>query len=378
MINLAYRDIAHSFGKFVTTAVGVGLLIGVVLIMIGVFRGMAHDAMMVSNDLNADIWIVQKNTLGPFAESSRLHEDLKYSLRSLRGVKAAEPLTFQSVQIYPNQKAVRVYVMGYDSRAAIIPYHLREGRPIQSPQSEMIADSKSGLKLGESVSLGRGKYTVVGMTHKTVSSGGDPMIYLDLDEAQELQFQFSNEQIRNDRYRGTTAAANQTVNTFVLSVDEGIDTQKLSDEIKRWKHVEAYTNTEQEAILTKNLIERSAKQIGLFTVILLIVSAVIISLIIYTMTINKIKEIAILKLIGSPNLVIVKMIGQQSVLLGIIAFIAGNLFAHASADIFPKTIVLWYSDAAKLFLVIVMVSILASLTGIRSALKVDPSTAIGG
>ncbi len=377
MINLAYRDISHSLGKFVTTAVGVGLLIGVVLIMIGVFRGMAYDAMIVPNDLQADIWIVQNDTLGPFAESSRLHEDVKYSLRSIRGVKEAYPLTFQSVQIYPNNKAVRVYVMGYDTGSSLKPYRLTEGRGIQSTQSEMIADSKSGLKLGESVSLGRGRYTVVGMTHKTVSSGGDPMIYLDLDEAQELQFQFSNGQIRNDRYRGT-AAANQTVNTFVLRAHEGVDTQNLSEEIERWKHVEAYTGAEQETILTKNLIERSAKQIGLFTVILLIVSAVIISLIIYTMTINKIKEIAILKLIGAPNNVIIKMIGQQSVLLGIIAFIAGNLFAHASADIFPKTIILWGSDAAILFVVIVMVSIVASLTGIRSALKVDPSTAIGG
>ncbi len=378
MINLAYRDISHSFGKFVTTAVGVGLLIGVVLIMIGVFRGMAHDAMIVPNDLQADIWIVQKDTLGPFAESSRLHEDLKYSLRSIRGVKEVYPLTFQSVQIYPDQKAVRVYVMGYDTHGSLIPYRLVEGREIQSAQNEMIADTKSGLKLGESVSLRRGVYTVVGMTRKTVSSGGDPMIYLDLDEAQELQFQFSNEQIRNDRYRGAATAANQTVNTFVLRVHEGIDSKELSNEIERWKHVAVYTNTEQETILTKNLIERSAKQIGLFTVILLIVSAVIISLIIYTMTINKIKEIAILKLIGAPNIVIVKMIGEQSVLLGIIAFIAGNLFAHASADIFPKTIILWYGDAAKLFVVIVIVSILASLTGIRSALKVDPSTAIGG
>ncbi len=378
MINLAYRDISHSFGKFVTTAVGVGLLIGVVLIMIGVFRGMAHDAMIVPNDLQADIWIVQKDTLGPFAESSRLHEDLKYSLRSIGGVKEVYPLTFQSVQIYPNHKAVRVYVMGYDTRTSLKPYRLVEGREIQSAQNEMIADSKSGLKLGESVTLGRGTYTVVGMTRKTVSSGGDPMIYLDLDEAQELQFQFSNGQIRNDRYRGASTAPNLTVNAFVLRVHEGIDAQELSDEIERWKHAEVYTNTEQETILTKNLIERSAKQIGLFTVILLIVSAVIISLIIYTMTINKIKEIAILKLIGAPNIVIVKMIGQQSVLLGIIAFIAGNLFAHASADIFPKTIILWYSDAAKLFIVIVIVSILASLTGIRSALKVDPSTAIGG
>ena len=39
MINLAQRDIAHSLGKFIVTALGVGMLIGVVLIMIGVYRG---------------------------------------------------------------------------------------------------------------------------------------------------------------------------------------------------------------------------------------------------------------------------------------------------------------------------------------------------
>ena len=31
----------------------------------------------ISNDINADLWIVQEDTLGPFAESSRVHEDLK-------------------------------------------------------------------------------------------------------------------------------------------------------------------------------------------------------------------------------------------------------------------------------------------------------------
>ena len=101
-------------------------------------------------------------------------------------------------------------------------------------------------------------------------------------------------------------------------------------------------------------------------------------LIIYTMTMGKIKEIAILKLIGAPNKTIVKMIAQQSLLLGVIAFVAGNLFAHASADLFPKTIILIPFDAMKLLVVVVIVSMLASLSGIRSALRVDPATAIGG
>jgi len=377
MINLAQRDIAHSMGKFITTALGVGMLIGVVLIMIGVYRGMAHDAMIVPNDLGAELWVVQKDTLGPFAENSRLHEDLKYALKGLSGIREVHPLTFQSVQIPKEDKEIRVFALGYEALSGYLPFRLMEGRAIRVPQQEIIVDSKTGLKLGDSVLLGRETYTVVGRTHKAVSSGGDPMVYLDLNEAQELQFLFSNEQIRNDRIRGGSSSTSM-VNTFVLNVHQGFDPSEVARQIERWKHQKVYTADQQETILTKNLIERSAKQIGLFTVILLIVSSVIISLIIYTMTIGKIKEIAILKLIGAPNSVITKMIGQQSVLLGIMAFIGGNIFAHASADIFPKTIILVPSDALKLLVVVIVVSILASLSGIRTALRVDPASAIGG
>lgn len=377
MINLAQRDITHSFGKFITTALGVGMLIGVVLIMIGVYRGMKHDALIVPNDLGAELWVVQKDTLGPFAENSRLHEDLKYALKGFTGVREVNPITFQSVQVPHGEKKVRVFALGYEVLSGYMPYKLIEGRVIHIPQKEIIVDTKTGFQLGEKIPLGREIYTVVGRTHKAVSSGGDPMVYLDLHEAQELQFLFSNEQIRNDRMRGGMLSTS-TVNTFVLKLDKGFALSAVAHEIERWKHQKVYTAEEQEKILTTNLIERSAKQIGMFTVILLIVSSVIISLIIYTMTIGKMKEIAILKLIGAPNGVITKMIAQQSLLLGILAFIGGNIFAHISADHFPKTIILIPSDALKLMVVVIIVSMLASLSGIRTALRIDPSSAIGG
>ena len=43
MISLAGRDIHHSWGKFVFTGFGLGLLIGVTLIMAGVYRGLVED-----------------------------------------------------------------------------------------------------------------------------------------------------------------------------------------------------------------------------------------------------------------------------------------------------------------------------------------------
>jgi len=72
----------------------------------------------------------------------------------------------------------------------------------------------------------------------------------------------------------------------------------------------------------------ASKQIGMFTVILLVVSIVIIAMIIYNMTVEKIKEIAVMKLIGIPNKLIIKMIIQETVLLGVLAFISGVSFSH--------------------------------------------------
>jgi len=105
---------------------------------------------------------------------------------------------------------------------------------------------------------------------------------------------------------------------------------------------------------------------------------VIIALIIYTMTLEKIKEISILKLIGIPNFTISKMIIQETVTLGVLAFVSGNVFARAVSGVFPKRIVLELGDAFSLFGVILVSSIFASLFGIYKVIKTDPSDAIGG
>ena len=43
---------------------------------------------------------------------------------------------------------------------------------------------------------------------------------------------------------------------------------------------------------------------------------------------EKMKEISIMKLIGIPNSVIIKLLVEETLLLGIIAFIPGNIFSH--------------------------------------------------
>jgi putative ABC transport system permease protein len=382
MINLAYKDIQHTLSKFIVTAMGVGMLLGIVLIMIGVYRGMAEDAKVLLNDINADIWVVQQHTLGPFAESSRLYQDLQDSIKVIQGVDKAAAMTFQGMQLFDKQhNAVRVYTVGYDPLGdfqVIDPEALIAGRALRESHYEMVVTDKTGFALSEKIRVGREIFTVVGITQGTVSSGGDPIVYVSLKDAQVMQFSFSNPRIRNDRDRGLEGKDSQLVNVVVASLKPTYQAKEVAQQIERWKHLTVYTQAEQIFILSKNVIERSSKQIGLFTLILVLVSSIIIGLIIYTMTLEKIKEISIMKLIGIPNILITKMIVQETILLGAIAFFFGNVFALLIYSNFPKRVLLEPTDSFALLVVIIFTSFLSSLIGVYKVLKADPAQAIGG
>ena len=381
MINLAQKEIAHTFGKFIVTAAGVGMLLGIVMIMMGVYRGMIIDAQVLLNDLDVDLWVVQENTLGPFAEASRVHEDLKDTIHVIQGIDKSEGITFQNLQLPSKNGAVRVFAIGFNPFGDIDPINpkrLIAGRGIKRSHYEMVVTDKTGFKLGDKINLGRDVYTVVGVTHGTVSSGGDPLVYISLKDAQELQFLYSNARIRNDRARGINGVNSYMVNAIVATLKSGYDVDAVANDIRRFKHKSVYTAKEEKTILTKNLIKMASKQIGMFTVILVVVSTIIIALIIYTMTLEKMKEIAIMKLIGIPNSLIIKMIVQETVLMGVLAFIAGNIFAHLIYSKFPKRVVLETPDAFGLFVVVIIASILASFVGVRKVIAADPAEAIGG
>jgi putative ABC transport system permease protein len=168
------------------------------------------------------------------------------------------------------------------------------------------------------------------------------------------------------------------VNAVVATVNAGHTPKEVALQIERWKHKGVFTNEAQKEILTGNLIKMASKQIGMFTVILLVVSIVIIGMIIYNMTVEKIKEIAVMKLIGIPNKLIIKMIVQETLLLGVLAFISGVSFSHLIYTKFPKNVVLLPEDAARLFVVILVASLLASLFGAKKAIDANPTSAIGG
>ncbi len=397
MISLAGRDILHSWGKFVFTGVGLGLLIGATLTMAGVYRGMVDDAKVLLGNSGADIWVVQKDTLGPYAEPSSIRDDAYRAIRGMPGVARAANVTYLNMQVQQGERDVRVMVVGFEPGEPGEPPYLVAGRQITRSHYEAVADVRTGFQLGERIRIRRHDYAVVGLTRRMVSSGGDPMVFLSLKDAQEAQFLKDNDAIVNERAR--TAAnpalnrpgvpglleaiqASQTtsrsVNAVLVQVRQGQDAEAVAEPIRRWKHLQAYTRAQMEEILVAKLIATSAKQISMFLAILAVVSAAIVAFIIYTMTLGKIREIAVLKLIGTRSRTIAGMILQQALGLGFIGFVVGKVSAALWAPFFPKYVLLEPGDAARGFVAVMIICAVASTLAIRAALRVDPATAIGG
>ena len=397
MISLAGRDILHSAGKFVLTGIGLGLLIGVTLTMAGVYRGMVDDARALLDNSRADLWVVQQHTQGPYAESSSLRDDAVRSLRGLPGVARAANVTYLTMQVRHGATDVRAMVVGIEPGQPGEPGYLVAGRQITRSHYEAVADVKTGFQLGERIRIRRHEYTVVGLTRRMVSSGGDPMVFIPLKDGQEAQFLKDNEAILNDRARTAAnpalnrpgvpglldavqaaQASNRNVNAVLVQVQAGHDPEAVAEPIRRWKHLGAFTRAQMEEILVVKLIATSARQIGMFLVILAIVSAAIVAFIIYTMTLGKIREIAVLKLIGTHNRRIAGMILQQALGLGLIGFVVGKVAATFWAPVFPKYVLLEPGDALRGLAAVMLICALASTLAIRVALKVDPAEAIGG
>jgi putative ABC transport system permease protein len=365
--------------------------------MAGIYRGLVDDGQALLAIGGADLWVVQRDTLGPYAEPSSVRDDAYRGLSGIPGVAAAGNVTYLTMQVRRGNDDVRVMLVGFEPGRPGEPGYLVAGRPVTRSHYEAIADVRSGLNLNDRVRIRRHEYTVVGLTRRMVSSGGDPMLFVPLRDAQEVQFLKDNDALVNERARvaanpafnrpgvpglleavQTSQATSHSVNAVLLQLTPGADADAVAGTIRRWKHLEAYTQADMNEILVVKLIATSARQIFMFLVILAVVSAAIVAFIIYTMTMNKVREIAVLKLIGARNRTIVGMIVQQALALGAIGFIVGRTAAALWAPIFPKYVLLLPGDALRGAVLVMVICALASVVAIRAALRVDPAVAIGG
>jgi putative ABC transport system permease protein len=273
------------------------------------------------------------------------------------------------------------------------------GRALAQGHYEMMADRSLGLPLGSRVPLGKDTYTVVGLTRSMVSSSGDGLAFFTLRDAQAIQFDESGEATRRERVArqdrlskidlgqiqpqlaeraGGPASQIPALGTSVVSavlvrVAPGSNPSAVAATISRWPDVTVYTHAAQRELLLRGNVDRARRQLGLFRVLLIIVSAIIMALILYTLTLDKIHDIAVLKLMGARNTVILGLILQQALLLGGIGYVIAYFIGQWVFPRFPRRVLVVRDDLYQLAIIVLVISMLSSLLGIWRAMRVEPN-----
>ena len=162
------------------------------------------------------------------------------------------------------------------------------------------------------------------------------------------------------------------VSAIIVNVAPGYDIESVAAKISSWPDVSVYSNAGQTELLLSGVVDKARRQLGLFRVLYIIVSAVIMALILYTLTLDKLHDIAMLKLMGARNAVLLALIMQQALLLGIIGFFIAELMGKWLFPYFPRRVVIVNSDLIQLAVIVLVISVIASFLGIAKALRVDP------
>jgi putative ABC transport system permease protein len=129
-------------------------------------------------------------------------------------------------------------------------------------------------------------------------------------------------------------------------------------------------------LLLSGMVDKAKRQLGLFRTLLIIISTIIIALIIYTLTLDKIRDIALLKLIGARNGIIGGLILQQALLMGALGYGLAWLMGLYVFPLFPRRVRIDPGDLASLAVIVVVISTIASLLGIWKAMRVEPNTVL--
>jgi putative ABC transport system permease protein len=403
-MNLALRDVRRHLARFIGTAAGLGLLLSVVVAMQGIYAGMVDDATILTRAMGADLWLVQRDTRGPFAEGSRLDPSVEARAAAVPGVRSARPYTYQLIQREHRGAVMRIALVGLgwpDDSGHSLP--LVRGRRLLQPHGEMIVDASLGLGLGESLTLAGERYRIVGLTRNALTSGGDSVAFVSVADAELIAFdqpaeatllerqrvvarlrrtdvgrgQPALEELATDPRWRAPALASPPVAAVLIETDPH-RLAEVREVMRRWGDVSVYSQEEEEALLLGGVVQRARMQIGLFTVILTLTAAVIVMMVMYNLTLEKTHDLAVLKLMGAPRPRLLGLVLQQAWLLGALGYAVALAMGELVFPMFPRRVLITETISLVAPVATMGIVTLASILGLVHVMRIDPSRALEG
>jgi putative ABC transport system permease protein len=351
MIRISLRDLQWRRRRFVIVVLVASLAFGLALVMTGVTNQLSNEGTNTIALFGADQWVVAEGVKGPFTTSQLIDQRLSDAIAAQPGVRAASPILVGRTLIGDKD----VNVVGYDPDSEILPPKLADVLAGVKDSNGAVADVRFDYGVGATFDLGGAPVPVVAQVRDTSFYFSMPTVFLPLPVVQHLLYADQD-------------VASAIVVTGQLTPDAAAG---LAGSVTLLGNDDVRADYDRVLKSTKDTI-------GIINTLLWLMAAGIVAAIVYVSVLERTRDFATLKAIGTSNrTLIVGLIGQAAV-VSVASALAAVGVARAISPTFSFPVSVPSGAYVQMLVVATVVGVLASLAGIRRITRIDPALAFGG
>lgn len=377
MWNLARKLLLHDKLRFVVAIAGVSVSVMLVLVQVGLYFGFMNTASSIIDASSADLWVGKKNNES-FEFATPFDDRAYYKVASVPGVQHAERVLINFAQFkIADGSDLGVQVVGVESARdhgpLMAPWNVSAGDVKRLAEPGAIVVDRSEYpklkidRVGHTTEVSGVRAEVVAMTTGVRSFTTSPIVFADIKTARSFLPQLGKDAV-----------------TYVLvKVDPKWNVNDVKKSIDALPHLAAYTTSEMSQRTRHYWSSRTGVGAGFFTTAVLgiIVGFVVVGQILYSGTLQYIREYGTLKAMGAKNSAVVKVILSQAMISAALGFVVGGGLAVAMrAAMAGANLTVALSPelyAATAVITAVMCSF-AALLSIVKVLRLDPASVFKG
>ena len=349
MWGLTIADLRYRYRQFLIAVLGAGVVLAMALLLAGLAAGFGAEIDRTVGAVGAERWVLSSNAEGRIAAVGVFPQSDVPLIAGTAGVKRADALAVipqEVARIGGTTKTINIFgvtIGGLGNPAAT------SGRDLSGP-GQVVASSGSGAHTGSEISVGAMRFRVVGLVRDRTLLGGGPILYMTLGDAQTL------------------ALGGRPLVTAVVT--DGIPSRVPTG-------LSVLTNTAVEHDQLEAL-STGVKSIDNSKVFMWAVAAIIIAALLYVSALQRLRDFAVLKALGSSSVSLFGSLALQAVIVALIAAAFAMVVCNFMGGMFAQPVVIPASAFATMPVVAIVVGLAASLFALRRIMRADPAAAFAG